>query len=138
MKINIKNEHVGETINFLFDLPLKGKQSRHRTRFINLLTEKHKQIVEEELQLIKEFAGVDENGEPKRNEHGNFDVKDVKEFKKQQEELLSEEYVVEGGDYHGMLKTVKEIVLNYDEEVSGKKAVIYDYLCEAFEDMKSE
>jgi len=134
MKITIKYSHIGESINFLYNLSLKGKQSRHRTRFVKLLQEKLKGIAEEELEIVKEFSGVDEEGNPKKNEDDSFDIKDVKGFVAQQKELFEEEFVVEGSDHHGMLKTVKEILLNYDGEVSGQTAEVFDYLCERFEE----
>ncbi|KAF0822504.1 DUF1617 family protein [Cytobacillus firmus] len=133
MQVQIKNSYIPDIMEFLYNLSLKGKQSRHRTRFIKMLQEKWKQVGEEERELIKEFAGVDEKGEPNRNDQGNYAVEDVEGFKHQQEELLNENFVIDGGDHHGMLKTVKEVVLNFEEEVSGNTAVIYDYLCEAFE-----
>jgi len=134
MKVSIKYSHIGESINFLYNLTLKGKQSRHRTRFVKVLQEKLKAISEEELELVKEFAGVDEEGNPNTKEDGSFAIEDVKGFVAQQKELFEEVFVIEGGDHHGMLKTVKEILLNYDEEISGKQAEVFDYLCERFEE----
>lgn len=138
MQIKLAYKYIGDIANLLINMPLKGKQARHRTRFVNLLIDKNKQIGEEELALIKEFAGVDEDGEPKRKENGNFDIADVPGFQKQQEEFLEEEYILEGGDHHGMLKTVKKIVLEYDGEVSGREGFVYDHLCEAFENSGDE
>lgn len=138
MKIQISYNYVAGIASFLINLNLKGKQSRHRTRLANLLIEKNKQIAEEELALIKEYAGVDEDGNPNKKDNGNFDIKDVTGFKKQQEELLSEKFVIEGGDHHGMFKTVKTIVLDYDGEITGSEAFAYDHICEAFENAEQE
>ncbi|WP_342515407.1 DUF1617 family protein [Sutcliffiella sp. FSL R7-0096] len=138
MKIQISYNYVAGIASFLINLKLKGKQSRHRTRLANLLIEKNKQIAEEELELIKEYAGVNENGAPNKKENGNFDIEDVAGFKQQQEELLSEKFIIEGGDHHGMLKTVKAIVLDYDGEVAGSEAFAYDHICEAFENADEE
>ncbi len=138
MQIKLKYEFIGEIIGFLYNLSLKGKQSRHRTRLVNALQDKHKLIAAEELEIIKEFAGVDKEGKPNQTEKGGFDIKDVEGFKKQQDELFEEMFILEGGDNHGMLKTVKSIVFDYDEEVSGREAVVYDHLCEAFENAKEE
>ncbi|MGE6379967.1 DUF1617 family protein [Peribacillus muralis] len=133
MKVQIQYSYIAGSIEFLYNLSLKGKQSRHRTRFIKALQEKLQEVSEEEIALLKEYAGEDEEGNPKKNKQGNFDIKDVQGFKKQQEELFAEQYVCDGGDVSGMLKTVKDILLNYDEEVSGQVAEVYDYLCEQFE-----
>lgn len=138
MKIAIKVSYLPTATEFLYNLSLKGKQSRHRSRFVKAIQEKWKQVAEEEQDLLKEFAGVDENGEPKKKEDGSFDIKDVKGFKEQQKELFDELFVIEGGDATGYLKTVKEILFNYDEEVSGKTAEVYDYLCEVFEKSENE
>ncbi|WP_339148415.1 MULTISPECIES: DUF1617 family protein [unclassified Sutcliffiella] len=137
MKIKLKYAYIGEIITFLINLDLTGKQNRHRIRLVNTLREKYKQIAEEEMTLIKEYAGVDEEGNPNRKD-GVFAIKDVKGFKNQQDELFEEEYVLEGGDYHGMLKTMKPIVLDYEGKVSGREAFVLDHLCEAFENAEQE
>ena len=133
MQVKIQYKYVVEVINFLSNISLKGKQSIHRTRFIKLLNEKLKQISEEELELVKEFTGVDEEGNPKKNEMGNFDIKDAAGFLKQQKEYFQECYVIEGGDAHGMLKTMKSVIENYDQELSGKDAEVFEHLFTAFE-----
>lgn len=133
MQVKIQYKYVVEAINFLSDMNLKGKQSIHRTRFIKLLSEKLKQISEEEMELVKEFAGVDDDGKPNRTKEGNFAIKDAEEFLKQQKEYFQEYYVIEGGDAHGMLKTMKAVIENYDLEISGKDAEVFEHLFTAFE-----
>jgi hypothetical protein len=133
MQVKIENEKLGQAISLLFNMPLKGKQSRHRSKLIKLLDARLKEVGEQELDLIKEYTGVDEEGNPKRNSDGNFAIDNPKEFKDQQDELFKEAYVIDGGDAHGMLKTVKDVLLNYDGELSGQEAEVYDYLCDAFE-----
>lgn len=134
MQIKIKNSHLGQVINLLFNLSLKGKQSRHRTKFINLLTERLKEVEEQRIDLAKEHSHLDDKGEPKTSIDGkSFDIKDEKAFQNDLKELFDEEMVIEGGDAQGMLKTVKEVLLNCDKEFSGQEASTYDYLCELFE-----
>lgn len=138
MQVKIKYDKLGQAIDLLFNMPLKGKKSRHRTALVNLLQKRLKEVAEQELDLIKEFAGEDEEGNPKRNDEGHFAIEEPKEFQKQQDELFDEEYVIDGGDAQGMLKTVKEVLFIYDEELSGQKAVIYGYLCDAFEQEQNQ
>ncbi len=134
MQVKIENQKLGQAINLLFNLSLKGKQSRHRTQFIKALEEKLKDFAEQEKELLKEHCYLDEKGEPKTIENGTkWDVKDLDAFAKDRTELYEEERVFEGGDAQGMLKTVKDILLNCDKEWQGQDAVIYDYLCEQFE-----
>lgn len=138
MKFEIKNSMISPAIKLLYDLKLKGKQSRHRTKFIKLLQGKMKELHAQELDLIKEYTGDDGDGGPKKREDGSFAIRPEDEiaFRKEQDELFDEPFVIDGGDNYLTLETVKDIVLEYDEEVSGSTAVAYDYLCEAFENMK--
>ncbi|WP_453992096.1 DUF1617 family protein [Bacillus nitroreducens] len=134
MQVKIENRKLGQAIDLLFNLSLKGKQSRHRTKFIKTLSDRLNEVAEQEKELLKEHCHLDEDGEPKTiNDGKNWDVKDVDAFVKDCNELYEEELVIDGGDNHGMLKTVKEVLLNCDVEFSGQDASIYDYLCDQFE-----
>jgi hypothetical protein len=133
MKVEIENRYLGQAISLLFDLPLRGKQSRHRTKFVKLLNDRLKEVEEQRIQLAKEHAKKDENGEPIAND-GKFDIEDMDAFKKDLEELYDEKMVIEGGDAQGMLKTVKDVLFNCDKEFSGQEAMLYDYLCDIFEE----
>ncbi|SNT42257.1 hypothetical protein SAMN05444672_12227 [Bacillus sp. OK838] len=138
MQVKIQYSYLVDSINFLSTMTLKGKQSIHRTRFIKQLSEKLKQVSEEELQLIKEFTGTDDNGDPNKNKDGSFAIDDINEFKRQQNDYLSDFYVIEGGDANGMIKTMKGIIENYDKEVSGKEADTFEHLYTAFENSKEK
>ncbi|MED1603680.1 hypothetical protein, partial [Alkalihalophilus marmarensis] len=117
MIVKIKNDYLPGASKLLFNLSLKGKQSRHRTKLIKLMEDRWKEVAEQEKALLKEHCHLDENGEPKKKEDGqHYDVKDAEAFKKDQKELFEEELVLEGGDAQGMLKTVKTVLLDCDVE----------------------
>lgn len=136
MNVKIRYSQLANAINFLENMPLKGLQSINRTRFKNLLQERLKQVAVEEVDLIKEHAGVDEKGEPKRTKEGHFDIKDVAAFKKVQDEYFAQHYIVDGGDSRVMLQSVKKSLEDYDGEIAGKEATAYEHLYTAFEEVK--
>lgn len=139
MQVSIENQKLIQSINLLYKLPLKGKQSRHRTKFIKKLQERLLEFVGDEKVLLKEHCNLDEMGEPKKIENDTkWDVKDIDAFVKEKKELYEEERVFEGGDVQGVLKSVKEILFNCQEEFSGAEADIYDYLCDQFEEAQNE
>ena len=134
MQVKIENQKLAQSINLLYNLSLKGKQSRHRSKFIKTLQERLQEFVRDEKELLKEHCNLDENGNPKTIENGTkWDVKDLDAFVKEKKELYEEERVFDGGDAQEMLKTVKEVLLNCDKEFTGAEAEIYDYLCDQFE-----
>jgi len=139
MQVKIENAKLKQVIDLLFDLSLKGKQSRHRTKLIKLLNERLVEYQKDFKELLTEHCNLDENGNPKTTPDGQrWDVKDVDTFIKDKKELDEEVFVIEGGNYHGMLITVKEVLLNCEKEFSGQEAMIYDYICERFEEGEDE
>lgn len=102
-------------------------------RVVNVLAEKSKIVGEEELALLKEYGKTDEKDELVLNEQGGIRMEDAKEFKKQQEALYDELFVVDDKNLESALKTVEKLVNEYDKELSGKSAEAHFILCEAFE-----
>ena len=132
MQVKLKNAYLQQITGLLFDLVLKGKQSRHRTKLITLLEERYKEVEEQRVQLAKEHSHLDEDDKPV-TKNGSFDIIDFAEFKKELNDLLQEEMVIGGGDCELMLNTMKEALLECEQAFSGKEALIYDYLCDQFE-----
>lgn len=139
MEIKIQNQRIADTINFLYGISLKGKQSRHRTKFINELNETLKELGKEEEAIRKEHCHLDEEGNPKKIENGTkWDIKDLDAYSKDIKEFFEEERTFTGGNVTGVLKTIKEILFNYEGELSGADASLYDYLCDQFEEAEVE
>lgn len=142
----IKNYEIGELQSFLFNLILKGKESRMRTRFLKLLEEQLNLINLERQQLVTEYAQKDEHGEVLYNletvdgkeiEIPIFNEDAEKEVQKQILTLLNEDFIIEETtDKIDMLNTLQEIILNCDLEFTGKMATMYDRFCEIFEELK--
>ncbi|MDQ0206662.1 DUF1617 family protein [Alkalicoccobacillus murimartini] len=137
MQVKIENAKIGQVIDLLFDLSLKGKESRHRSKFIKELNDRLQEVAEEEQELIKEHCHLDEDEKPKMlNDGKEWDVKDIEAFKHDKLELYQEEFILEGGNVTGYLKTIKDIVVNCEKEFSGQEATLYDYLYDQLEEVE--
>lgn len=133
MQVRIKNMDLVQAQKMFYNLRLKGRESRHRTRFIKLLDERIQEFSEQEMQLLKEHCHLDEDGNPKKTEDGRYwDVKDIEAYAKDRRELYNEEFILEGADIQKTLLVVRDILDNFDEEISGEEAMVYDRLCESF------
>jgi acetolactate synthase small subunit len=131
--IKLQNKELKDVAEFLKKLSLNGKKSVHRMRVVKVLEEQNKKLGEEELELLKEYVETDEKGEFV-HESGNLKFKgDVKEFKKQQEDLYNEYFVLDDTNLESALKTLKEVVNDYNKELSEKDAEAHFTLVEAFE-----
>ncbi|QPR70139.1 hypothetical protein I6G82_11470 [Lysinibacillus macroides] len=143
----IKNYEIGELQSFLFNLILKNKESRMRTRFINFLSNQLDVIQRERQQLINDYASKDNDGNivtetrAFNNKEEEIVVFPSKEAEKDAQTqiliLMNEDFIIEEtADKIEMLKTVQHIILNCDLEFTGQKAVLYDRFCEIFEDIQ--
>ena len=142
----IKNYEISELYAFLFNLILKGKESRMRTRFLKLLEDQLNLVNQERQQLVADYANKDDNGEVLYNkeivdnkeiEIPIFDKDAEKEVQRQILTLLHEDFIIEEtADKLDMLQVLQEILLNLDLEFTGKKATLYNRYCEIFEDIQ--
>ncbi len=134
MQIKIENKMLTQVINFLYDLKLKAKPSRHRTKFIKMLSNRLQEFAEQEQELLKEHCHLDAEGNPLKTTDGKgYQLKNVEGFKNDRIELFDEYMVIEGADNERMLKVVKRVLEECDKELSGEDAAAYDYLLDQFE-----
>ena len=138
MYLTMKNFELKVFGEFLYELSLKGKDSRMRSRFIALLEAQLELIQKERDILLQDYAQTDENGRPitKEDNEGNpfMVLKDAQSYNLEITKLMQEEFVIEvKDDNKDMLKTVAEAVLNVDKEFSGFEAESYNRLCDVLE-----
>lgn len=138
MYLTMKNFELKVFGEFLYELSLKGKDSRMRSRFIALIEAQLELIQKERDILLQDYAQTDENGKPitKEDDEGNafMVLKDAQSYNLEITKLMQEEFVIEvKDDNKDMLKTVAEAVLNVDKEFSGFEAESYNRLCDVLE-----
>lgn len=142
----MKNYEIGELQSFLFNLILKGKESRMRTRFISLLDNQVELIEKERQLLINDYASKDDEGDIKTETKVINDkeqhivvfpsIEAEKEAQIQIMLMMNEDFIIEETvDKIEMLKTLQNIILNCNLEFTGQKAVLYDRFCEIFEEI---
>lgn len=136
MHIKLKNKYLVTLIPFLQGMKLKGEKSRARSKFLELATAAFTSLQDSETELVKEYAAVDSEGEPLIKEDGSFTLrKDTYEaFINERAKLFDEIAEIEGGTYTTHLGTMRQILNDYDEELDGENAELYDALCDAFEE----
>jgi len=133
MEVKIKNTLLDTAIEMFYTMELKGKKSRHRTKFVQMLGNHYDEVVEQEKELLKENCYLDEDGNPKMSEDGkSFEVKDMKNLQNEIQLLQSEELVIASPENRTLLLTIREILDECEEEYSNEKATVYAHLCDIF------
>jgi len=137
MKIMLENRHIITLIPFLQSMKLRGERSRARSKFLALAMTSYESLHSSEVELLKEYAVLDESGELLQTD-GAFTLKEetALEYHIEREKLFSEIAEIEGGTYTAHLELMRQILADYDEDLSGETASLYDALCDAFEGVK--
>ncbi|OXS74283.1 hypothetical protein B1B04_09150 [Lysinibacillus sp. KCTC 33748] len=143
MILVFKNYELKAFGDFLYELALKGKDSRMRSRFIGILEAQLQLIATERDILLQDYAKKDENDEPIRDkdEKGQEFVilEDSLSFNMEVSKLMNEEFIIEvKNEKVEMIKTIQRIVLEVDEEFSGIEAERYNRFCDILETVSFE
>jgi len=136
MHIKLQNRYIVTLIPFLEGMKLKSEKSRARSKFLALAAEAYASLHDSELDLLREYAVQDERGEPRQDESGKFTLRDntAREYMVERDKLFSEVAEIEGGTYTAHLSLMRQALAEYDGELEGDNAALYDALCDAFDE----
>lgn len=134
--MEIKNGEITAYVEFLQKLNLKSRASRGRTKLIKLLEKKINEFNMDLNSLRDEYFKKDEQGQFIQ-ENGRLVVKDgvsVGEAQAEADKLTNENAVILLDEYEQQIKAMYQALDEYDGELSGTDATIYDDLMEKLEE----
>lgn len=133
--MKFKNAELIPTINFLQKIELKAKDSRARSKVIILLSKKLEELQNDERSLLEHYSEKDDSGHPIMIDSNTFSLSEENsiEVAKERAELLNETAVIVTTEYKEYLKRLQEALENYDSELSGSDAEMYDRLLDELE-----
>lgn len=135
--MKIKNSYIATLANLLYEIELTGTDSRMRTKLWKILVQEVNNIDSEIAQLVEDFKKVDKEGNPIfKNENDKFPIVDDEKFNTPYIELMNESFFIDNNEQNKkMLTTVANIFLKQDIKVNMDLAIIYDEICEEFENV---
>lgn len=147
MKFKIKNYYVLGLASWLQELNLSGKESRVRSRFIKILSDRYQETDKFRQELVEKYGRKGSDGKVETTDDGkSFIVDDKEAFIKEINELYDEEFVINLEDYDKVI--LSDIVLNtnyvfgpkddmsQDEKVAKiRQANDYEMWCKSFEEI---
>ena len=136
--MEIKNGEITAYVEFLQKLNLKSRASRGRTKLIKLLEKKINEFNMDLNSLRDEYFKKDEQGQFIQ-ENGKLVVKDgviVGEAQAEADKLTNENAVILLDEYEQQIKAMYQALDEYDGELSGTDATIYDDLMDKLEQLQ--
>ena len=140
LKMEIKNGEITAYVEFLQKLNLKSRASRGRTKLIKLLQKKIDEYNADIASLRDEYFKKDDKGNFVQ-ENGTLVVKDgvsVGEAQAEADKLTNENAVILLDEYEQQIKAMYQALDEYDGELSGTDATIYDDLMEKLEQAQKQ
>ena len=132
--LEIKNSDLVQAKSFLYELKLKPKLSRRRTKLVKLIDEKIKDLSDASNEIIQQYAKKDENGNPIINDNMvEFDsVENRIEFEREDAILINELSKINLDEYPNIYNSIQLALSELDVELDKEKAETYELLCELF------
>ena len=134
--MEIKNGEITAYVEFLQKLNLKSRASRGRTKLIKLLQKKIDEFNADLNSVRDEFFKKDDKGHFIQDDNGKLVIKDgvsVGEAQAEADKLTNENAVILLDEYEQQIKAMYQALDEYDGELSGTDATIYDDLMEKLE-----
>lgn len=134
--MEIKNGEITAYVEFLQKLNLKSRASRGRTKLIKLLDKKINEFNADLNSVRDEFFKKDDKGHFIQDDNGKLVIKDgvsVGEAQAEADKLTNENAVILLDEYEQQIKAMYQALDEYDGELSGTDATIYDDLMEKLE-----
>ena len=149
-QITLTNNMLVAIYNSVYVIPTNStevynssKLNRSKNKLLELIDKKMNELEHDRVEILKEFADKNENGEPIENEDGTYKLNksNDREANEQVKVLLEEDVCINYGEYSSRIKEFMEYLDNYDGELDGRTGQAVYWLLEAYdeaEDVKEE
>lgn len=141
MQITFKKSKLIVFYQLLNAVKAKGRKSRAVTKFNKLIVAKIEELQEDEKTLIAQYFEVGEDGNAKRDGEGNLvalEGVDVSDYDKEWQELHEEDVVIDLIEYKPYFEFLQSALEDWEQDLSGSDAVIYDELLDEIEKVDAE
>lgn len=129
--LNFKNSELAPVINFISELPLRGKASRGRTKLVMQLSVKHQELVDD-IEQLKEEVGIGSELSEEEQNTAEYQHK-VAEYNSQFTEIFSETVSADFSEYQQFVDSLVTGLYDCDVAFSGQDSLIYDKVLEQLE-----
>lgn len=142
MKLKLTNKNLLLLKSILEKLHINSmKVNRGKIKLYKHVLAKIDEYAEDEQEILKAGAVIDDDGSFAKNDDGNIQLKEGETYEHVNQQLLElaqEEVVLEAGEYEARYTVFLEWLADCEEELSMDEAILVDDLLEQFEYQKGE
>lgn len=125
MKLTLKNNQLKSLTEFINSLTFNtGSTHIAQARIVTLMTNKYKELDEDRIELVNQYASKDDNGDAVILDNGTADMTEDNhaKFNDEYKELFDSDTVIDLTEYVSQAHKLQTALENYNRDLTGDQA----------------
>lgn len=126
MKLTLKNNQLKSLTEFINSLTFNtGSAHIAQARIVTLMTNKYKELDEDRIELVNQYANKDDNGDAVILDNGTADMTEDNhaKFNDEYKELFDSDTVIDLTEYEDKVHQLESALENYNRDLTGDQSL---------------
>lgn len=126
MKLTLKNNQLKSLTEFINSLTFNtGSAHIAQARIVTLMTNKYKELDEDRIELVNQYANKDDNGDAVILDNGTADMTEDNhaKFNDEYKELFDSDTVIDLTEYEDKVHQLQSALENYNRDLTGDQSL---------------
>lgn len=126
MKLTLKNNQLKSLTEFINSLTFNtGSAHIAQARIVILMTNKYKELDEDRIELVNQYANKDDNGDAVILDNGTADMTEDNhaKFNDEYKELFDSDTVIDLTEYEDKVHQLQSALENYNRDLTGDQSL---------------
>ena len=126
MQLKLKNNQLKSLTEFINSLTFNtGSAHIAQARIVTLMTNKYKELDEDRIELVNQYANKDDNGDAVILDNGTADMTEDNhaKFNDEYKELFDSDTVIDLTEYEDKVHQLQSALENYNRDLTGDQSL---------------
>ena len=126
MQLKLKNNQLKSLTEFINSLTFNtGSAHIAQARIVTLMTNKYKELDEDRIELVNQYANKDDNGDAVILDNGTADMTEDNhaKFNDEYKELFDSDTVIDLTEYEDKVHQLESALENYNRDLTGNQSL---------------
>ena len=126
MQLKLKNNQLKSLTEFINSLTFNtGSAHIAQARIVTLMTNKYKELDEDRIELVTQYANKDDNGDAVILDNGTADMTEDNhaKFNDEYKELFDSDTVIDLTEYEDKVHQLQSALENYNRDLTGDQSL---------------
>lgn len=126
MKLTLKNNQLKSLTEFINSLTFNtGSAHIAQARIVTLMANKYKELDEDRIELVNQYANKDDNGDAVILDNGTADMTEDnhEKFNDEYKELFDSDTVIDLTEYEDKVHQLQSALENYNRDLTGDQSL---------------